>query len=101
VAAVLLLHAAESLPMWVSGIAAFFVAVALAGVGGIFESAKWAGTLETARQVTIALACVYLLWTGLGLGFLAWAGLGLAVASLAVLLRYRSALTATELAPLM
>lgn len=101
VAAVVLLGKAESLPMWVSGTAAFFIAVALAGVGGIFESAKWAGTLETARQVTVALGSVYLLWTGLGLGVLGWAGLALAVASLAVLGRYRRYLTATELAPLM
>ncbi len=101
VAAFLLLGKAEALPLWVSGIAAFFIAVALAGVGGIFESAKWAGTLETARQVTIAVGCGYLLWTGLGLGVLAWAGLGLALLSLAVLARYRGHLTATELAPLM
>ncbi len=101
VAAFLLLQRADALPLWQSAAAAFFIAVALAGVGGIFESAKWAGTLETARQLTTALACVYLLWTGLGPSVLAWAGLGLAVASLAVLLRYRSALTATELAPLM
>lgn len=101
VSAVVLLGKAESLPMWVSGTAAFFIAVALAGVGGIFESAKWAGTLETARHVTVALGSVYLLWTGLGLGVLGWAGLALAVASLAVLGRYRRYLTATELAPLM
>lgn len=100
-AAFVLLGKAEALPLWVSGIAAFFIAVALAGVGGIFESAKWAGTLETARQVTTALACGYLLWTGLGLGALAWAGLGVALLSLAVLARYRGHLTATELAPLM
>ncbi len=100
-AAFVLLGKADALPMWVNAVAAFFIAVALAGVGGIFESAKWAGTLETARQLTMALASVYLLWTGLGLSLLAWAGLGVAVASLAVLLRYRSALTATELAPLM
>lgn len=101
VAAFLLLGKAEALPLWVSGIAAFFIAVALAGVGGIFESAKWAGTLETARQVTLAVGCGYLLWTGLGLGALAWAGLGVALLSLAVLVRYRGHLTATELAPLM
>lgn len=101
VAAFLLLQRADALPLGQSAAAAFFIAVALAGVGGIFGSAKWAGTLETARQLTVALASVYLLWTGLGLGWLAWAGLVMAVASLAVLRRYRSALTATELAPMM
>ncbi|WKW12978.1 sterol desaturase family protein [Pseudogemmatithrix spongiicola] len=100
-AAFVLLGKAEALPLWVSGIAAFFIAVALAGVGGIFESARWAGTLETARQITVALGSGYLLWTGLGLGALAWAGLGVALLSLAVLARYRGHLTATELAPLM
>jgi sterol desaturase/sphingolipid hydroxylase (fatty acid hydroxylase superfamily) len=100
-AAFLLLQRADALPLLQSAAAAFFIAVALAGVGGIFEGAKWAGSLETARQVTIALGSVYLLWTGLGPGVLAWAGLGAAVASLAVLLRYRGHLTATELAPLM
>lgn len=101
VAAFLLLGKAESLPLWVSAVAAFFIAVALAGVGGIFESARWAGTLETARQITVALGSAYLLWTGLGLDILAWVGLGLALLSLAILLRYRGQLTATELAPLM
>lgn len=101
VAAFLLLGKAESLPLWMSAVAAFFIAVALAGVGGIFESARWAGTLETARQLTVALGSGYLLWTGLGLSAIAWAGLGLALLSLVVLLRYRGHLTATELAPLM
>ncbi len=101
VAAFLLLQRADALPLGQSAAAAFFIAVALAGVGGIFESARWAGTLETARQLTLGLASVYLLWTGLGLNWVAWAGLGVAVASLVVLQRYRVHLTATELAPLM
>jgi len=101
VTAFLLLSKADSLPLAQSAAVAFFVAVALAGVGGIFESAKWAGTLETARNLTLALASLYLLWTGLGLSWAAWAALGAAAASLAVLARYRRYLTATELAPLM
>jgi sterol desaturase/sphingolipid hydroxylase (fatty acid hydroxylase superfamily) len=101
VAAVALLGAAEALPLWVSGIAAFFIAVALAAVGGIFESARWAGSLETARQLTVAVASVYLLWTGLGPRAAGWAGLTLALASLAVLAGNRRHLTETELAPLM
>lgn len=101
VAAFLLLQRADALPLGQSAAAAFFIAVALAGVGGIFESAKWAGTLETARQLTVALASVYLLWTGLGPTAVGWLGLGLALLSLVVLLRYRRHLTETELAPLM
>jgi hypothetical protein len=101
VAAFLLLQRADSLPLSQSAAAAFFIAVALAGVGGVFESAKWAGTLETARQITIAAASLYLLWTGLGPQALGWAGIAVALGSLAVLLRYRNRLTETELAPLM
>lgn len=101
VTAFLLLSNADSLPLAQSAAVAFFVAVALAGVGGIFEGAKWAGSLETARNLTLALACLYLRWTGLGLSALAWAGLGTATVSLLVLLRYRGQLTETELAPLM
>lgn len=101
VAAFLLLGKADVLPLAQSAVAAFFIAVALAGVGGVFESAKWAASLETARQLTLALACAYLLWTGLGPTALAWAGVATALVSLGVLARYRRHLTATELAPLM
>ena len=101
VAAFVLLQKAGSLPLAQSGVGAFFVAVALAGVGGVFENAKWAGTLETARQVTMVAGCGWLLWTGLGSVSLAVAGIAFAVVSLVVLTRYRGALTETELAPLM
>jgi hypothetical protein len=77
------------------------VAVALAGVGGIFERARWAGTLETARQLTLAAACVVLLATGTLPTALPAAGLAFALVSLAVLVRHRGALTERELAPLM
>jgi alkylglycerol monooxygenase len=100
-AAFALLQRADTLPLGQSAAAAFFVAVALAGVGGIFESAKWAGTLETARLVTLGAGCAWILWTGFGPALLAAMGLVLAAVSLAVILRYRSALTKTELAPLM
>lgn len=99
--AFVLLTQADKLPLSHTAPVAFFVAVALAGVGGVFESAKWAATLETARQITIALASIYLLWTGLGPESAAWAGLAIATASLLVLMRYRDRLTETELAPLM
>ncbi len=100
-AAFVLLQSADRLPMAQSAAAAFFIAVALAGVGGVFESAKWAGTLETARQLTVAAVCGWLLWTGLGPTALAVAGLAFTAVSLAILVRYRGALTETELAPLM
>lgn len=101
VAAFTILTIADAVPLSHSAVGGFFVAVALAGVGGVFESAKWAATLETARQITIALASLYLLWTGLGPTAVAWAALVVAAASLLVLLRYRDRLTETELAPLM
>lgn len=100
-AAFLLLQRADSLQLAQSAAGAFFIAIALAGVGGIFESAKWAGTLETARLLTLATACIWLWWTGLGPVPLAVAGIAFAAISLGVLMRYRGALTNRELAPLM
>jgi sterol desaturase/sphingolipid hydroxylase (fatty acid hydroxylase superfamily) len=101
VAAVLLLQVADRISLANAGIGAFFIAVALAGVGGIFESARWAGTLETARQITVVTAGGWMLWNGSGPATLVWAGVGFSLASLAVLRRFRGALTRTELAPLM
>ena len=99
--AFVLLSIADKLPLSHSAIAAFFVAVALAGVGGIFESAKWAGSLEVARHGTIALASAYFLWTGVGPANVAIAGLAVAGVSLVVIVSQRKHLTETELAPLM
>jgi sterol desaturase/sphingolipid hydroxylase (fatty acid hydroxylase superfamily) len=101
VASFLLLQKAGSLPLHQSAVGGFFIAVALAGVGGVFEHAKWAGPLETARQLTVMAAGGWLLWTGLGPVPLAVAGIAFAAVSLGVLTRYRGALTETELAPLM
>jgi len=101
VGAYLLLRSAATLPWGQSAAAAFFLAVALAGVGGIFERAKWAGALEGARLVTLGAASVALISTGLGPAGIGWAGVIFALGSLAVLWRYRGALTEVELAPLM
>jgi hypothetical protein len=101
VAAFIVLQRADTLPLSHSAAAGFYVAVALAGVGGVFESARWAATLETARQVTLAGVCAWLLWVGTGPVALLWAGIAFAATSLLVLQRYRHALTNTELAPLM
>ena len=101
VAAFLLLQAAAEIPVSLAVAPAFFIAVALAGVGGIFERAKWARPLETARLLTTAAACGGLLWTGLAPGVVAWGGLAFCLVSLAVLWTYRRELTQVELAPLM
>ncbi len=101
VAAFLLLARAPSLPPAVLVAPAFFVTLALAGVGGIFERAKWARALETARLVTTALVCAGLAYTGLAPGLVIFAVLGFCVVSLGVLWAYRAELTETELAPLM
>lgn len=101
VAAFLLLGRADALPLGQAAAGAFFIAIALAGVGGVFERARWAGTLEAARQVTLGAASAALLATGVGPAWLGVAGVVFSALSLVVLILHRSELTATELAPLM
>ncbi len=101
VAAFLLLQRADALPLGQSAAAAFFVALALAGVGGVFERARWALPLESARLGTLAVAAAVLGWFGPGPAAVAWSAVVFAVGSLLVLRRYRSAFTSAELAPLM
>ena len=101
IAGFLLLQRAGSIPVALAVAPAFFVALALAGVGGVFERAKWARSLETARLLATAAACGGLLYTGLAPGVVAWVVLVFTLASLAVLWAYRGALTEVELAPLM
>jgi sterol desaturase/sphingolipid hydroxylase (fatty acid hydroxylase superfamily) len=101
VAGFLLLQRAGSIPLALAAAPAFFIAVALAGVGGIFERAKWARSLETARLGATAAVCAGLLFTGLAPGFVAWGVLAFALVSLGVLWMYRGELTQVELAPLM
>ena len=100
-AAILLLQRADALPLAQSASAAFYVAIALAGVGGVFEGARWAASLEVARLVVLAGVAGALLGFGLVPASVAWAGIAFALLSLGVLLRYRGSLTSTELAPLM
>lgn len=100
-AAVVLLGRADSLPLVQSASAAFYVAIALAGVGGVFEGARWAATLETARLVVLAGIAGVLLATGVVPAIAAGAAILFALASLGVLSRYRAELTRTELAPMM
>jgi len=101
VAAVVLLERSATMPMTDAGVLAFFIAVTLAGVGGVFERAQWAGVLEAARLLTLAAGSGWLLWTGVGPAPLLAGGIAFAFASLVVLQRYRQALTNLELAPLM
>ncbi len=101
VAGFLLLQAAPSIPVSLAIAPAFFVALALAGVGGVFERAKWARPLETARLLATAAACAGLIYTGLAPAAALWGVLAFCLASLAVLWAYRRELTSTELAPLM
>ncbi|MBX3132203.1 MAG: sterol desaturase family protein [Gemmatimonadaceae bacterium] len=99
--AILVLRHAELVPLGILAVAAFFVAVTLTGVGGVFERARWAGTLETARLLTMLAASVAVLVLGIGPLWPAYLGVVFAVASLAVLRRYRGEMTRLELAPLM
>jgi hypothetical protein len=77
------------------------VAVTLAGVGGVFESAKWAGPIETARLLVLGGACGVLAWSGAIPVAAGAAGIAFCAVSLAWFLPRRGALTETELAPLM
>jgi sterol desaturase/sphingolipid hydroxylase (fatty acid hydroxylase superfamily) len=101
VAAFLVLQRADALPLLQSAAAAFYVAIALAGIGGVFEGARWAAVLESSRLVVLAGVAGALLARGAIPAGPAAAAIAFALLSLAVLSRYRGALTSTELAPLM
>ena len=96
----LLLNAERMPPLHLAG-AGFYVALSLAGVGGVFESAKWAGPMETARLAVLGAAAVVL--GGIGAIPVAAAAAAVAFCALSVawFLPRRGALTETELAPLM
>ncbi|HSU12491.1 sterol desaturase family protein [Longimicrobium sp.] len=96
----LLLNAA-SMPGAHVAAAGFYVAISLAGVGGVFESAKWAGPIETARLLVLGAACALLGWMGAIPVSAAAAGVAFCAVSLAWFLPRRAALTETELAPIM
>ena len=101
VAAVLLLQRAATLPVGQAAAAAFFIVVALAGVGGIFERAQWARPLETARLVALGVAGIVVARLAPNMAGAAWGGVALALVSLLVLWRYRHALTERALSPVM
>lgn len=97
---VLLLNAATMPPAHVAA-AGFYVAISLAGVGGVFESARWAGPIETARLLVLGAACAVLGWTGALPVSAAAGGVAFCAVSLAWFIPRRGALTETELAPIM
>jgi sterol desaturase/sphingolipid hydroxylase (fatty acid hydroxylase superfamily) len=81
--------------------AGFYVALSLAGIGGVFESARWAGPIEVARLSVLGAACVVLGWMGSIPLAAAVVGGVFCAASLAWFIPRRGALTETELAPIM
>jgi alkylglycerol monooxygenase len=101
VASFLLLLSAEGLPASHLAAGGFYVAVSLAGIGGVFEAARWAGPLETARLVVLAGAAIALAWSGTLPVAAAGAAVVFCGASVAWLLPRHRELTETELAPLM
>ncbi|HEX8903815.1 MAG TPA: sterol desaturase family protein, partial [Longimicrobiaceae bacterium] len=100
-ASFILLQRAATMPAAHVAAAGFYVAISLAGVGGVFESAKWAGPIETARLLVLGAACALLGWTGGLPATFAVAAMAFCAASLAWFIPRRGALTETELAPIM
>jgi hypothetical protein len=96
-----LLLNAETMPKAHVAAGAFYIAISLAGVGGVFESAKWAAPIEVARLVVLAGACALLGWSGALALAPAAAGVAFCAVSLAWFIPRRGALTETELAPIM
>jgi len=100
-AGIQLLRTAKTLPRLDAAAAAFLVVVALVGVAGVFERAKWTRPLETARLVSLLMVGTVLVTTQST--YAPW-GLGaivLSVVSLLLLWRYRTAFTEVALAPVM
>jgi hypothetical protein len=100
-AAVILLFNADTMPapyLWAGG---FYVTLSLAAVGGIFEMARWAGPIETARLAALGAAVAALLWTHRVGAWPAVAALAFCAVCLAWFVPQRKHLTETELAPIM
>ncbi|HEX5724752.1 MAG TPA: sterol desaturase family protein [Longimicrobiaceae bacterium] len=96
-----LLVRAESMPTLHAVAGGFYIAMSLAGIGGVFESARWAGPIETARLAVLGAASLALGAMGAVALPLALAGAAFCAVSLAWFLPRRGALTEAELAPLM
>jgi hypothetical protein len=100
-AAFVLLLQAETMPTLHLAAGGFWVTMALAGVGGVFESARWAGPIETARHLVLAGALAVLAATGAVPVVGAGAGIAFCLVSLAWFVPRRGELTEDELAPIM
>jgi sterol desaturase/sphingolipid hydroxylase (fatty acid hydroxylase superfamily) len=100
-ASLALLLSADQLPPHHLAAGGFYVAVSLAGVGGVFEAAKWAGPIEAARHAVLGAACLVLGGLGMVPAWLAAGGFVFCALSLAWFLPRRAHLTETELAPIM
>jgi alkylglycerol monooxygenase len=95
------LLAVEAMPVAHAVAAGFYAMVSLAGIGGVFEGARWAGPLETARLTIAAGILAAAGWGGVVSPPLAAAGMVFCAGSLAWFVPLRGHLTETELAPLM
>ena len=101
VGAFVLLGSLGSLPVSHVAAGGFYIAVTLAGIAGVFELARWAGPIETARLLVLAGVSVALWWAGLiGLPWML-AGVGFCLGSLVWFLPRRHLLTEMDLAPVM
>ncbi len=100
-ASFVLLLSADTLPAGRLAAGGFYVAVSLAGVGGVFEAARWAGPIEAARLSVLALAALAAGATGALPAWAAVTAFAFCAASLAWFLSRRGALTESELAPIM
>ncbi|HET9440542.1 MAG TPA: sterol desaturase family protein, partial [Longimicrobiales bacterium] len=100
-AAVVLLAVAEKLPLLHVAGAAFYIAVSLAAIAGIFEAARWAAPIEAARMGMLAGIGVTLWWNDALSGAFAIAVALFCVASLLWFLPRREHLTEMEIAPIM
>jgi Fatty acid hydroxylase len=101
VAAVALLIYADALPLVHVAAGAFYIALALAGIAGVFESARWAGPIESWRMAVLAGVCVALWLTGAIPGWAAALGVAGCALSMAWFVPQRHHLTEDELAPIM
>lgn len=100
-AAVVLLAVAEKLPLLHVAGAAFYIAVSLAAIAGVFEAARWAAPIEAARMGMLAGIGVTLWWNDALSGAFAIAVALFCVASLLWFLPRREHLTEMEIAPIM
>ncbi len=100
-ATLFLLAGADALPVIQLAGGAFYVTVALAGIGGVFEAARWAAPLEAARLMVLAGACL-VLWIQGGLGgVVTLSGIAFCLVSVTWLATQRRHLVESELAPIM